>query len=101
MTLRRKMKSTLKNHLIKEATRAAPRKNLRTTKELRNGRRMLREESMMLSMYCMRLVSLKRTGSMCLATQKPLKSPKHHLKHLNLYRKIKIAIKIKFRLLRD
>ena len=40
MTLRKKMKSTLKNHLIKEATRAAQRKNLRTTKELRNGRRM-------------------------------------------------------------
>jgi hypothetical protein len=39
MRLKRKMKSTLKNLLIKKATRAAPRKKLRTTKELRNGRR--------------------------------------------------------------
>ena len=40
MRVKRKMKSTLKNLMIKKATRAAQRKKQRTTKELRNGRRM-------------------------------------------------------------
>jgi hypothetical protein len=40
MSLKRKMKSTLKNLLIKEATRVPPGKKRRTTKELRNGRKM-------------------------------------------------------------
>lgn len=40
MRVKRKMKSTLKNLLIRKVTRAAPRKKLKTTKELRSGRRM-------------------------------------------------------------
>jgi len=51
------MKSTLKNLLIKEATiaetlkdRVPPGKKRRTTKELRNGRKMSKGEFMMLSM---------------------------------------------------